>query len=124
VGCTLVAATAGATAQIIERLFPFLAPASPAVTTSFQIRRVPAPRLERAIRQFRPSADDRGAILAAAANFNICLEGCGLMRTPRRARETFEVHTRNLHARSAHHGPMDAQPEFTKAFGTTWTAGE
>jgi hypothetical protein len=34
VGCTVAAATAGATAQIIERLFPFLAPASPAVTTS------------------------------------------------------------------------------------------
>src|SRR5258708_36451178 len=30
----VAAASAGATAQIVERLFPFLAPASPAVTTS------------------------------------------------------------------------------------------
>jgi membrane-bound lytic murein transglycosylase B len=125
VGCTLVAATAGATAQIIERLFPFLAPASPAVTTS------PPPYPPPLAGEGRVGGppDWSGqsgssghplmtaeAILAAAANFNICLEGLWPDAARRGvSRETFEVHTRNLTPDLRIMDLMDAQPEFTKA---------
>jgi len=117
VGCTLVAATAGATAQIIERLFPFLAPASPAVTTS-----VPDPKGS-GPPDWSGQSGSSGhplmtaeAILAAAANFNICLEGLWPDAARRGvSRETFEVHTRNLTPDLRIMDLMDAQPEFTKA---------
>ena len=125
VGCTLVAATAGATAQIIERLFPFLAPASPAVTTS------PPPYPPPLAGEGRVGGppDWSGqsgssghplmtaeAILAAAANFNICLEGLWPDAARRGvSRETFEVYTRNLTPDLRIMDLMDAQPEFTKA---------
>ncbi len=125
VGCTLAAATAGATAQIIERLFPFLAPASPAVTTS------PPPYPPPLAGEGRVGGppDWSGqsgssghplmtaeAILAAAANFNICLEGLWPDAARRGvSRETFEVYTRNLTPDLRIMDLMDAQPEFTKA---------
>ena len=117
VGCTLVAATAGATAQIIERLFPFLAPASPAVTTS-----VPDPKGS-GPPDWSGQSGSSGhplmtteAIVAAAANFNICLEGLWPDAARRGvSRETFEVHTRNLTPDLRIMDLMDAQPEFTKA---------
>src|SRR5216684_3874191 len=125
VGCTLVAATAGATAQIIERLFPFLAPASPAVTTSPP----PSPPPLAGEGRVGGPPDWSGqsgssghplmtaeAILAAAANFNICLEGLWPDAARRGvSRETFEVHTRNLTPDLRIMDLMDAQPEFTKA---------
>src|SRR6266853_786118 len=117
VGCTLVAATAGATAQIIERLFPFLAPASPAVTTS-----VPDPKGS-GPPDWSGQSGSSGhplmtaeAILAAAANSSICLEGLWPDAARRGvSRETFEVHTRNLTPDLRIMDLMDAQPEFTKA---------
>src|SRR5712671_5328502 len=111
VGCTVAVATAGATAQIVERLLPFLAPAPPAVTGP-------------------PSAPDWSgqsgssghplmtaeAILAAAANFNTCVEGLWPDAARRGvSRETFEVYTRNLTPDLRIMDLMDAQPEFTKA---------
>ncbi len=111
VSCTVAVATAGATAQIVERLLPFLAPASPAVTGS-------------------PSAPDWSgqsgssghplmtaeAILAAAANFNACLEGLWPDAARRGvSRETFDLHTRGLTPDLRIMDLMDSQPEFTKA---------
>jgi len=56
------------------------------------------------------------AIVAAAANFNICLEGLWPDAARRGvSRETFEVHTRNLTPDLRIMDLMDAQPEFTKA---------
>src|SRR5882762_167960 len=117
VGCTLVAATAGATAQIIERLFPFLAPASPAVTTS-----VPDPKGSGAPDWSGQSGSSghplmtTEAIVAAAANFNICLEGLWPDAARRGvSRETFDIHTRNLTPDLRIMDLMDTQPEFTKA---------
>jgi membrane-bound lytic murein transglycosylase B len=53
---------------------------------------------------------------AAAANFNICLEGLWPDAARRGvSRETFEVHTRNLTPDLLIMDLMDAQPEFTKA---------
>jgi membrane-bound lytic murein transglycosylase B len=125
VGCTVAAATAGATAQIIERLFPFLAPASPAVTTSPP----PYPPPQAGEGRVGAAPDWSGqsgssghplmtteAIVAAAANFNICLEGLWPDAARRGvSRETFEVHTRNLTPDLRIMDLMDAQPEFTKA---------
>src|SRR5260370_41712490 len=125
VGCTLPAATAGAPAQIIERLFPFLAPASPAVLTSAP----PYPPPQAGEGRVGGAPDWSGqsgssghplmtteAILAAAGNFNICLEGLWPDAARRGvSRETFENHTRNLMPDLRIMDLMDAQPEFTKA---------
>src|SRR5262249_15898651 len=85
VGCTLAAVTAGATAHIVERLFPFLAPTAPAVTSAPPP--YPAPeagegRVGAAAPDWSGQSGSSGhplmtaeAILAAAANFNTCLEG-------------------------------------------------
>jgi membrane-bound lytic murein transglycosylase B len=121
VGCAVAAASAGATAQIIERLFPFLAPASPAVTGSAAATSVPDPK------SYAPDWSGQSgssghplmtteAILAAAGNFNICLEGLWPDAARRGvSRETFEIHTRNLMPDLRIMDFMDAQPEFTKA---------
>jgi membrane-bound lytic murein transglycosylase B len=125
VGCTVAVASAGATAQIIERLFPFLAPASPAVTGSPP----PYPPPQAGEGRVGAAPDWSGqsgssghplmtteAIVAAAANFNICLEGLWPDAARRGvSRETFEVHTRNLTPDLRIMDLMDAQPEFTKA---------
>ncbi len=80
----VAAASAGATAQIVERLFPFLAPASPAVTTSPPPYPLPQAGEGRvgAAPDWSGQSGSSGhplmateAIVAAAANFNICLEG-------------------------------------------------
>jgi len=125
-GCTLAAVTAGATAQIIERLFPFLAPTSPAATGSPP----PTPSQAGEGRVGAAAAPDWSgqsgssghplmtaeAILAAAANFNTCLEGLWPDAARRGvSRETFEIHTRGLTADLRIMDLMDAQPEFTKA---------
>jgi lytic murein transglycosylase len=56
------------------------------------------------------------AIVAAAANFNICLDGLWPDAARRGvSRETFEVHTRDLTPDLRIMDLMDAQPEFTKA---------
>ena len=125
VGCTLAVATAGAPAQIVERLFPFLAPASPAVTAPS-----PSPPPQAGEGRVGAGAPDWSgqsgssghplmtaeAIVAAAANFNICLEGLWSDAARRGvSRETFDIHTRNLTPDLRIMDLMDAQPEFTKA---------
>src|SRR5258708_6080595 len=116
VGCTLAAATAGAPAQIIERLFPFLAPASPAVTTSVPDPKSYAPDWSGQSGSSGHPLMTTEAILAAAGNFNICLEGLWPDAARRGvSRETFENHTRNLMPDLRIMDLMDAQPEFTKA---------
>ncbi len=121
----VAAASAGATAQIVERLFPFLAPASPAVTTSPPPYPLPQAGEGRvgAAPDWSGQSGSSGhplmateAIVAAAANFNICLEGLWPDAARRGvSRETFEVHTRNLTPDLRIMDLMDAQPEFTKA---------
>ena len=118
VGCAMAAATEGATAQIFERLFPFLAPASPAVTSP-----VPDPKGSGAPDWSGQSGSSghplmtADAILAAAANFNTCLEGLWPDAARRGvSRETFDAYTRDLTPDLRIMDLMDAQPEFTKAF--------
>jgi membrane-bound lytic murein transglycosylase B len=114
VGCTV--ASAGATAQIIERLFPFLAPASPAVSTSAPDPKSYAPDWSGQSGSSGHPLMTAEAIVAAAANFNICLEGLWPDAALRGvSRETFEVHTRNLTPDLRIMDLMDAQPEFTRA---------
>ena len=116
VGCTVAAASAGAPAQIIERLFPFLAPASPAVTTSVPDPKSYAPDWSGQSGSSGHPLMTTEAILAAAGNFNICLEGLWPDAARRGvSRETFENHTRNLMPDLRIMDLMDAQPEFTKA---------
>lgn len=114
----LVGATGGATAQLVERLFPFLAPASPTVTDL-----VPNPKVSGAPEWSGQSGGSghplmtTEAILAAAANFNVCLEGLWPDAARRGvARETFDTQTRDLTPDLRIMDLMDAQPEFTKAF--------
>jgi membrane-bound lytic murein transglycosylase B len=114
VGCTV--ASVGATAQIIERLFPFLAPASPAVSTSAPDTKSYAPDWSGQSGSSGHPLMTAEAIVAAAANFNTCLEGLWPDAALRGvSRETFEVHTRNLTPDLRIMDLMDAQPEFTKA---------
>ena len=118
--CVAVAfagATGGTTAQMIERLFPFLAPASPTVTDS-----VPNPKVSGAPEWSGQSGGSghplmtAEAILAAAANFNVCLEGLWPDAARRGVvRETFDTQTRDLTPDLRIMDLMDAQPEFTKA---------
>jgi membrane-bound lytic murein transglycosylase B len=119
-GGILVAASDGATAQIVERLFPFLAPASPAspATTGS----VPNSN-NSSFPDWSGQSGSSGhplmtaqAILAAAANFRTCLEGLWPDAARRGvSRETFETYTRNLTPDLRIMDLMDAQPEFTKA---------
>jgi len=134
-GCALVAATDGARAQIIERLFPFLAPASPAATGS-----APSPAVTGSVPSpavTGPVPDPKGsggpdwsgqsgssghplmtadAILSAASNFSACLEGLWPDAARRGvSREAFDTHVRDLTPDLRIMDLMDAQPEFTKA---------
>jgi membrane-bound lytic murein transglycosylase B len=121
IGCTLAVATAGATAQIVERLFPFLAPASPAATGSPPP--YPPPQAGAGAPDWSGQSGSSGhplmtaeAILAAAANFSTCLEGLWPDAARRGvSRETFDIHTRGLTPDLRIMDLMDAQPEFTKA---------
>src|SRR5215813_13077011 len=116
IGCAVAAASAGATAQIIERLFPFLAPASPGVTTSAPDPKSYAPDWSGQSGSSGHPLMTTEAILAAAGNFNICLEGLWPDAARRSvSRETFENHTRNLTPDLRIMDLMDAQPEFTKS---------
>jgi lytic murein transglycosylase len=116
VGGTLAAATAGAPAQIIERLFPFLAPASPAATASVPDPKSYAPDWSGQSGSSGHPLMTAEAILVAAANFGVCLEGLWPDAARRGvSRETFENYTRSLTPDLRIMDLMDAQPEFTKA---------
>jgi len=117
VAVSLAGATGGVTAQVVERLFPFLAPAAPPATDT-----APIPR-SAGTPEWSGQSGSSGhplmtaeAILAAAANFGACLEG--LWRDAARrgvARETFDAQTRDLTPDLRIMDLLDAQPEFTKA---------
>jgi len=117
VACALATMTEPATAQIIERLFPFLAPAPPAMASS-----VPDPKGSR-VSDWSGQSGSSGhplmtaeAILSAAANFKTCLEGLWPDAARRGvSRETFDAQTRELTPDLRIMDLLDAQPEFTKA---------
>src|SRR6266852_2321731 len=127
VGCAL--ATAGATAQIVERLFPFLAPASPPAVTGppppYPSPQAGEGRVGAGAPDWSGQSGSSGhplmtaeAILAAAANFNTCVEGLWPDAARRGvSRQTFDIHTRDLTPDLRIMDLMDAQPEFTK---TIW----
>ncbi len=113
----LTAATGNATAQIIERLFPFLTPAVPAATSP-----VATPSVSTAPDWSGQSGSSghplmtAEAILAAAANFNTCLESLWPDAARRGvSRQTFDTYTRDVTPDLRIMDLMDAQPEFTKA---------
>jgi membrane-bound lytic murein transglycosylase B len=115
---TLACASVAATAQIVERLFPFLAPAAPPATSP-----VPNPKSSGSPDWSGQSGNSghplmtAEAILAAAANFDTCLEGLWPDAARRGvSRETFDTYTRDLTPDLRIMDLMDAQPEFTKAF--------
>src|SRR5579871_4931034 len=112
----LAGASAPAAAQIVEKLFPFLAQSQPAAPG-------PAPNSSGAPEWSGQSGSSghplmtADAILAAAANFDACLEGLWPDAARRGvSRETFETYTSGLTPDLRIMDLMDAQPEFTKAF--------
>jgi len=114
----LAGATGGAAAQIVERLFPFLAPTAPAAPAP-----VPNPKGTGAPEWSGQSGSSghplmtAEAIVEAAANFNNCLETLWPDAARRGVtREIFDIHTRDLTPDLRIMDLMDAQPEFTKAF--------
>jgi membrane-bound lytic murein transglycosylase B len=121
--CVVAALACGsgcANAQF-EKLFPFLAPAAPAapaVTGS-----IPTPN-PTGVPEWSRQPGSSGhplmtteAILAAAANFNNCLEGLWPDAAKRGVtRATFDTYTRALTPDLRIMDLMDTQPEFTKAF--------
>jgi len=119
----LAGATGCATAQIIERLFPFLASTAPTPTAPAATDSAPNPQVS-GTPEWSGQSGSSGhplmtadAILAAAANFNGCLEGLWLDAARLGiARATFDTHTGNLAPDLRIMDLMDAQPEFTKAF--------
>jgi membrane-bound lytic murein transglycosylase B len=124
--CGLAAGTEGATAQIFERLFPFLAPAAPTAAGSPPPYSSPQAGESRAGAGWPDWSGQSGssghplmtaeAILAAAANFKTCLEDLWPEAARRGvSRETFETYTRDLTPDLRIMDLMDAQPEFTKA---------
>jgi len=113
----LAGATGEAPAQIVERLFPFLAPTAPAApTVTDSIPKVPGAS------EWSGQSGSSGhplmtteAILAAAANFNNCLESLWPDAARRGvSRETFDTHTRDLAPDLRIMDLMDAQPELSK----------
>jgi membrane-bound lytic murein transglycosylase B len=114
------AALAGAAgtgrAQVLNQLFPFLAPA----TTGS----VPSPKPPGAYPEWSGQPGSSGhplmtteAILAAASNFGNCLEGLWPDAARRGvARATFDTYAGGLTPDLRIMDLMDAQPEFTKAF--------
>jgi membrane-bound lytic murein transglycosylase B len=118
---TLACASEDATAQIIERLFPFLAPSAPATppatTSSQNPKDSGAPEWSGQSGSSGHPLMTAEAILSAAANFGTCLEGLWPDAARRGvSRETFDIHTRDLTPDLRIMDLMDAQPEFTKAF--------
>jgi lytic murein transglycosylase len=113
--CILAVASESATAQIVERLFPFLAPASPATTGSVPNSNNWPDWSGQSGSSGHPLMTAE-AILTAAANFRTCLEN--LWPDAARhgiSRETFETYTRDLRPDLHIMDLMDAQPEFAKA---------
>jgi lytic murein transglycosylase len=109
-------ASGPAAAQIVEKLFPFLAPSQPAAPAS-------APNGSGAPEWSGQSGSsghplmNADAIIAAAANFSTCLEGLWPDAARRSvSRETFDTYTSSLTPDLRIMDLMDAQPEFTKAF--------
>ncbi|HMA70960.1 MAG TPA: lytic murein transglycosylase [Xanthobacteraceae bacterium] len=112
----LAGATGAASAQIIERLFPFLAPSAPA-TDSAPPKVAGAPDWSGQSGSSGHPLMTAEAILAAAANFNNCLDSLWPDAARRGiTRETFDSQTRDLTPDLRIMDLMDAQPEFTKAF--------
>jgi peptidoglycan lytic transglycosylase B len=121
--CAAVAVAATpASAQIVEKLFPFLAQSQPAAPATAP-NAAAAPNSSAAPEWSGQSGSSghplmtADAILAAAANFNTCLESLwpdaarrGVQRT------TFDTYTSGLTPDLRIMDLMDAQPEFTKAF--------
>jgi membrane-bound lytic murein transglycosylase B len=118
---TLACASEDATAQLVERLFPFLAPSVPATPPATSP--IPNPK-DSAAPEWSGQSGSSGhplmtaeAIVAAAANFGTCLDGIWPDAARRGvSRETFDIHTRDLTPDLRIMDLMDAQPEFTKAF--------
>jgi membrane-bound lytic murein transglycosylase B len=113
---TLAAAPDTAAAQIVEKLFPFLAPSQPAAPA-------PVPNGS-GTPEWSGQSGSSGhplmtadAILAAAANFNACLENLWPEAARRGiSRATFDAYTGGLTPDLRIMDLMDAQPEFAKAF--------
>jgi membrane-bound lytic murein transglycosylase B len=122
VAAALAGATEGATAQIVERLFPFLAPAAPPPPVPSPVPNANAKGTGAPEWSGQPGSSGHPlmtaeAILAAAADFNSCLEGLWPDAARRNvSRETFDTYTRELTPDLRIMDLMDAQPEFTKAF--------
>ena len=112
----LSGASVPAAAQIVEKLFPFLAPSQPAAPGS--------PPNSSGAPEWSGQSGSSGhplmtadAILAAASNFDTCLEGLWPDAARRGvSRETFETYASGLTPDLRIMDLMDAQPEFTKAF--------
>jgi membrane-bound lytic murein transglycosylase B len=111
-----------AAAQIIEKLFPFLAP-SPQPAATAPAPPAAAPNSSGAPEWSGQSGSSghplmaADAILAAAANFSTCLEGLWPDAARRGvSRATFETYVSGLTPDLRIMDLMDAQPEFTKAF--------
>jgi membrane-bound lytic murein transglycosylase B len=115
--CILAAASESAPAQILERLFPFLAPAAPATTGSgVNSNSSGWPDWSGQSGSSGHPLMTAEAILAAAANFRTCLEDLWPDAARRGvSRVTFETYTRDLTPDLRIMDLMDAQPEFTKA---------
>jgi lytic murein transglycosylase len=116
----LASASGPAAAQILEKLFPFLAPSQPAQTAQTT---APVPDGSGAPEWSGQSGSSghplmtADAILAAAANFGICLEGLWPDAARRGvSRQTYETYVSGLTPDLRIMDLMDAQPEFTKAF--------
>jgi membrane-bound lytic murein transglycosylase B len=109
-----------AAAQIVEKLFPFLAPSQPAEQASPP---APAPNSSGAPEWSGQSGSSghplmtADAILAAAGNFSACLESLWPDAARRGvSRQTFDTYVSDLTPDLRIMDLMDAQPEFTKAF--------
>jgi lytic murein transglycosylase len=120
----LAMASGPAAAQIIEKLFPFLAQSQPPAPAA----PAPAPGSSGAPNSSPPEWSGQSgssghplmtadAILAAAANFSTCLDGLWPDAARRGvSRATFDTYVSELTPDLRIMDLMDAQPEFTKAF--------
>ena len=96
VACVLAGATGCATAQIVERLFPFLTPSAPVAPNTIDPTKIPGAS------EWSGQSGSSGhplmtaeAILAAATNFNTCVEGLWPDAERRGvSRETFDTYPR------------------------------
>src|SRR5215470_5463028 len=108
VTCTLAAVTAGATAQIVERLLPFLAPASPAVTGSPPPSPPPPAgegRLGAGAPDWSGQSGSSGHPRSGGELQHLPGRSLARCRTPRRVPRNLRYPHARPCARSAHHGP-------------------